>query len=93
MAQENPRAIETERVFLLHKHNTPLRFYCQLFFWLIESFFVTFTKGGLKMACNKIGCRHTSKSVASKASSILRDGRTSNKSKSVAGSALSQRKK
>lgn len=45
------------------------------------------------MACNKIGCRHTSKSVASKASSILRDGRTSNKSKSVAGSALSQRKK
>lgn len=35
--------------------------------------------------------RKTSKSVASKASSILRDGRTSTKSKSVAGSALSQR--
>lgn len=35
--------------------------------------------------------RKTSKPVASKASSILRDGRTSAKSKSVAGSALSQR--
>lgn len=35
--------------------------------------------------------RKTSKSVASKASSILRDKRTSAKSKSVAGSALSQR--
>lgn len=35
--------------------------------------------------------RKTSKSVASKASSILKDGRTSAKSKSVAGSALSQR--
>ena len=35
--------------------------------------------------------RKTSKSVASEASSILRDGRTSAKSKSVAGSALSQR--
>lgn len=35
--------------------------------------------------------RKTSKSVASKASSILTDGRTSAKSKSVAGSALSQR--
>ena len=45
------------------------------------------------MACSKSGCRHTSKPVASKASSILRDGRTSSKSKSVAGSALSQRKK
>lgn len=39
------------------------------------------------------GCRHTSSKVASKASSILRDGRTSAKSKSVAGSALSQKKK
>ncbi len=38
------------------------------------------------MANNK----QTSKSVASKASSILRDGRTSAKSKSVAASALSQ---
>ena len=35
--------------------------------------------------------RKTSKSVASIASSIFRDGRTSAKSKSVAGSALSQR--
>lgn len=35
----------------------------------------------------------TSKSVASKASQILRDGRTSKTSKSVAGSALSQREK
>lgn len=35
--------------------------------------------------------RKTSAKVASKASSILKDGRTSAKSKSVAGSALSQR--
>ena len=34
--------------------------------------------------------KQTSKPVASKASSVLRDGRTSEKSKSVAGSALSQ---
>lgn len=34
--------------------------------------------------------KQTSKTVARKASSILRDGRTSAKSKSVAGSALSQ---
>ncbi|MDR0850763.1 MAG: hypothetical protein LBN07_04825 [Christensenellaceae bacterium] len=39
------------------------------------------------------GCRTTSKSVASKASAVLRDGRTSKTSKSVAGSALSQRKR
>ena len=45
------------------------------------------------MSCTKKGCRHTSKSVASKASSVLKDRRTSSKSKSVAGSALSQRKK
>lgn len=38
-------------------------------------------------------CKRTSKPVASKASSILRDGRFSSKSKSVAGSALSQRQK
>ena len=44
------------------------------------------------MGC-KTGCKTTSKSVASKASSILRDGRTSAKSKSVAGSALSQKAK
>lgn len=36
--------------------------------------------------------KQTSKPVASKASSILRDGRYSAKSKSVAGSALSQTK-
>ena len=36
--------------------------------------------------------KQTSKKVATKASSILRDGRTSAKSKSVAGSALSQTK-
>ena len=36
--------------------------------------------------------KQTSKSVANKASSILRDGRTSAKSKSVAGSALAQTK-
>ncbi len=36
--------------------------------------------------------KQTSKAVATKASSILRDGRTSSKSKSVAGSALSQTK-
>ncbi|CDE23020.1 putative uncharacterized protein [Amedibacillus dolichus CAG:375] len=34
--------------------------------------------------------KQTSKAVARKASSILRDGRTSAKSKSVAGSALAQ---
>lgn len=34
--------------------------------------------------------RKTSSKVASKASSLLRDGRTSSKTKSVAGSALSQ---
>ena len=38
-------------------------------------------------------CKTTSKKIASKASSILRDGRTSKTNKSVAGSALSQRKK
>lgn len=36
--------------------------------------------------------KQTSKSVASKASDILRDNRYSDKSKSVAGSALSQAK-
>ena len=35
----------------------------------------------------------TSKRVAKKASKVLRDGRTSKDSKSVAGSALSQREK
>lgn len=37
--------------------------------------------------------KQTSKSVASKASKILRDGRYGKDSKSVAGSALSQTKK
>ena len=37
--------------------------------------------------------KQTSKSVASKVSKILRDGRYSKTSKSVAGSALSQTKK
>lgn len=37
--------------------------------------------------------KQTSASVASKASSILKDDRYSDKSKSVAGSALSQTKK
>lgn len=36
--------------------------------------------------------KQTSKNVASKASAILKDGRYSDKSKSVAGSALSQTK-
>lgn len=39
------------------------------------------------MASNK---KQTSKAVATKASQILKDGRYSDKSKSVAGSALSQ---
>jgi hypothetical protein len=37
--------------------------------------------------------KQTSKKVASKASKILKDGRSSKNSKSVAGSALSQTKK
>lgn len=37
--------------------------------------------------------RVTSKSVASKASQALRDGRSSSRTKSIAASALSQRKK
>lgn len=36
-------------------------------------------------------CKTTSKGVASKASKALRDGRTSKTTKSIAGSALSQR--
>ena len=35
----------------------------------------------------------TSKAVATKASKVLRDGRTSKTTKSIAGSALSQREK
>lgn len=40
--------------------------------------------------CNS---KQTSKAVASKASDLLRDGRTSPKTKSVAASALAQTKK
>jgi hypothetical protein len=40
----------------------------------------------------KRNAKQTSRKVARKASSILRDGRYSKKSKSVAGSALSQTK-
>lgn len=38
-----------------------------------------------------MSCKTTSKNVASKASKALRDGRTSKITKSIAGSALSQR--
>ncbi len=38
-----------------------------------------------------MACKTTSKNVASKASKVLRDGRTSKITKSIAGSALSQR--
>ncbi len=38
-----------------------------------------------------MACKKNSKSVASKASKLLKDGRTSKTTKSVAGSALSQR--
>lgn len=50
-------------------------------------FFQTNLKGGENM--NK---KQTSKSVATKASQILRDGRYGSKAKSVAGSALAQTK-
>lgn len=40
----------------------------------------------------KTNTKQTSKAVASKASSLLRDGRTSTKTKSVAASALAQTK-
>ena len=38
-----------------------------------------------------MACKKTSKGIASKASKALRDGRTSKTTKSLAGSALSQR--
>ena len=38
-----------------------------------------------------MACKTTSKGVSSKASKALRDGRTSKSTKSIAGSALSQR--
>lgn len=45
------------------------------------------------MACKRKNCAHTSSTVASKASKVLRDGRTSSASKSAAGSALRQKRK
>lgn len=45
------------------------------------------------MSCKRKKCAHTSSTVATKASKVLRDGRTSNISKSVAGSALRQKRK
>lgn len=44
------------------------------------------------MAYSK-SCRVTSKSVASKASKALSDGRSSDRTKSIAASALAQRKR
>ena len=40
----------------------------------------------------KANPKQTSRRIATKASALLRDGRTSSKTKSVAGSALSQTK-
>lgn len=37
------------------------------------------------------GCKKTSAGIASKSSEVLRDGRSSARTKSIAGSALSQR--
>lgn len=45
------------------------------------------------MAKSNSNSKQTSKSVASKASKILKDGRSSKNSKSVAASALAQTKK
>ncbi len=45
------------------------------------------------MAKSTTNAKQTSKAVATKASKVLRDGRFSKTSKSVAGSALSQTKK
>jgi hypothetical protein len=47
-------------------------------------------KGGLLMAKN---AKQTSAKVATKASKALRDGRSSARTKSIAGSALSQTRK
>jgi hypothetical protein len=44
-----------------------------------------------RMVVIDMACKRTSSSVASKASKLLKDGRTSKTTKSVAGSALSQR--
>jgi hypothetical protein len=54
---------------------------------------IPYLKGGVSMAKSSSNVRQTSKSVASKASRILRDGRFSKTNKSVAGSALSQTRK
>lgn len=45
------------------------------------------------MSCKKNGCAHTSSRVASKASKALNDGRSSARTKSIAGSALRQKRK
>ena len=45
------------------------------------------------MTAKKTNTKSTSKAVASKASDILKDDRYSDKSKSVAGSALAQKKR
>ena len=45
------------------------------------------------MNCKRKSCAHTSSAVATKASRVLRDGRTSSASKSAAASALRQKRK
>lgn len=68
-----------------------LQLYYNIFFSFVKglSFFsLVHLKGGTKMENNKD--KKTSDAVATKASEILRDDRYSEKSKSVAGSALSQ---
>ena len=60
---------------------------CKLYHNLFSFSIVRWQKGDLNMTKQ----RKTSAKIASKASSLLKDGRTSAKTKSVAGSALSQR--
>lgn len=45
------------------------------------------------MGCTKKECAHTSSKVATKASKALSDGRSSSRTKSIAGSALRQKRK
>lgn len=45
------------------------------------------------MTCSKKNCAHTSSKVATKASKALSDGRSSPRTKSIAGSALCQKRK
>ena len=58
--------------------------------FLIVEFIFKEKSGKEAMQMAKRNTKQTSKRVASKASKILSDGRYSKKSKSVAGSALSQ---